>query len=802
VLDLVDKLESSIMSTPSAASSSQQDEELDPAEVLKRQLDKLDKHLELIPDKRITKPMSCFMVNELMPAEAIFAVPPKGFTKTQRNLKKGTKQYEKKFDEMKRLLEHLFKVYETDMKVQEDIRTLYTRLNTDGHAEEFFFACEGQRQLEGVMFLPKLSPGSFVATLALYNFIMKLPSYSTDNLLFQKGRSSFTVKLLETFCLRPELHVQRASLYMLANIAEMLGHQDTIIFQILNQFHKDHKNSLHPIGTVVDIMVTHRDGVVISSGLKLVNNMIRVTETCGKQDVLSEILQSTSYHRAMVQFTKSPTAQALEGISVGLKKYQAWYLRDIKKRLVVKFSLAVPEHLEMLKKYWALRHSDKPCPASAESSGFDENKELWMDVGFFNDPCSYLTNVIRMEDLLHFASTRTHQWNGVLDKLSATRKMAEKAKGATIGKVDFDVAALSTGITARIVELISSPAPLIPAQQILWQDSGRIALHSAGMEMARTVFTSYKFFDRANTKQLLDDTMGYLLGALQSVPPNEDHLHRLMTFFGSRSTEQERQRTLRGGGAGRALAGSGVIPSKSNSAANLLMKEAALQMAAGGAPGGMPGAAGMGGGGASGGKGTEWKMQFERLYKQSLDDMEPGPDGVPKIVACLTEAILSCGGESSVGLFRLQPSSEALEAVEERLDSGGANPDVFRNVTDPNIPGMVLKRLLTALDPPIIDKYNAVVDAVRLNQFGLLMQILKKLDPVNKATLNYLMQFLRYLADPAIAEVTKMDAANMAMVFAPTILRDETRGDRPSLGGSFLEKDCILYLAQVVDKIP
>ena len=127
---------------------------------------------------------------------------------------------------------------------------------------------------------------------------------------------------------------------------------------------------------------------------------------------------------------------------------------------------------------------------------------------------------------------------------------------------------------------------------------------------------------------------------------------------------------------------------------------------------------------------------------------------------------------------------------------------MFRNVTDPNIPGMVLKRLLTALDPPIIDKYNAVVDAVRLNQFGLLMQILKKLDPVNKATLNYLMQFLRYLADPAIAEVTKMDAANMAMVFAPTILRDETRGDRPSLGGSFLEKDCILYLAQVVDKIP
>ncbi len=180
--------------------------------------------------------------------------------------------------------------------------------------------------------------------------------------------------------------------------------------------------------------------------------------------------------------------------------------------------------------------------------------------------------------------------------------------------------------------------------------------------------------------------------------------------------------------------------------------------------------------------------------------MEPGPDGVPQLIVILTEAVLSTGGETSVGLFRLPPSSEAVSAVEERLDSG-VKAEAFRNVTDPNIPGIVLKRLLTALDPPLIDKYTAVVDAVRLNKFTLLVDVLRKLEPINKATLNYLIPFLRFLADPLVAEKTKMDAANIAMVFAPTLLRDESRGDRPSLSSSYLERDLVLFLLLVSEKI-
>jgi hypothetical protein len=235
------------------------------------------------------------------------------------------------------------------------------------------------------------------------------------------------------------------------------------------------------------------------------------------------------------------------------------------------------------------------------------------------------------------------------------------------------------------------------------------------------VFSSYKLFDRSNTSKLLEDTIAHLLAALQSVPPSEEYLFRLMTFFGSRSTEQDRQKTLRAvaGSPGEKLAGSsgnlsaaataaaavaanGNAVARSNSAA-LLIKEAALL-------------------GKEPASNTAWK-QFQSLYRPSLEDMEPGPEGVPLMVVVLTEAILSCGGETSVGLFRLQPSTEALTQVEERLDAG-AKGEAFRNVSDPNIPGIILKRMLTSLEPPLIDKYAAVVDAVRLNKFSLLVDIL------------------------------------------------------------------------------
>ena len=94
------------------------------------------------------------------------------------HLKKGTKAYEKKLDEMRKLLSHMFKVLkEEPSKLHEDVSALYNRLNSDCNAEALFFDCEGQRQIESMMFLPGVSSGALSLCLALYSSIMRLPMY-------------------------------------------------------------------------------------------------------------------------------------------------------------------------------------------------------------------------------------------------------------------------------------------------------------------------------------------------------------------------------------------------------------------------------------------------------------------------------------------------------------------------------------------------------------------------------------------------------------------------------------------------
>ena len=181
----------------------------------------------------------------------------------------------------------------------------------------------------------------------------------------------------------------------------------------------------------------------------------------------------------------------------------------------------------MMERLWKLRHADVPCPVTETSFEYtEETMALWMDLGFFAEPSSYFTCVLRASDLISFAETRTQQWLGILDKLSATRKIAEKAKGAMIGKVDYDVVAVSVALTTKVADLLLSSTNLVPAQRIWWEDDGRTAVHAAGMEMARTVFTGYKTFDRKNTAQLMDDAMRPLLDALKSVPHSIENLHR------------------------------------------------------------------------------------------------------------------------------------------------------------------------------------------------------------------------------------------------------------------------------------
>lgn len=121
-----------------------------------------------------------------------------------------------------------------------------------------------------------------------------------------------------------------------------------------------------------------------------------------------------------------------------------------------------------------------------------------------------------------------------------------------------------------------------------------------------------------------------------------------MAFLGARSSEEDRLKTLRGATTTSMGSSDKLIMPKSKKS-DALLKEAALL------------------GAAPTSTHTQWKEAYPSLYRKSLDDMEAGQGGVPACVIACIEGVLACGGESCVGLFRLQPSSEALAAVEERL---------------------------------------------------------------------------------------------------------------------------------------
>ena len=81
------------------------------------------------------------------------------------------------------------------------------------------------------------------------------------------------------------------------------------------------------------------------------------------------------------------------------------------------------------------------------------------------------------------------------------------------------------------------------------------------------------------------------------------------------------------------------------------------------------------------------------------------------------------------------------------------------------------RRRLRDLTDPLIPQelYNYCIQNAESPDRALL--VLSKIPPENRDVLDYLISFLQIVADPANQPVTRMSINNIAMVFAPNILR-------------------------------
>jgi hypothetical protein len=150
---------------------------------------------------------------------------------------------------------------------------------------------------------------------------------------------------------------------------------------------------------------------------------------------------------------------------------------------------------------------------------------------------------------------------------------------------------------------------------------------------------------------------------------------------------------------------------------------------------------------------------------------------IPAVVEmCIKE--IESRGVTSEGLYRVAGFHDDVEAIKMAFDKDGEQADIsVERYDDVNTIASVLKLYFRLLPIPLItfDIYFKLIDTVRREDMNpdkkldVLRHHLSQLPPAHYHTLKYLMAHLHRVTDHQ--QQNMMNAENMAIVFAPTLLR-------------------------------
>ncbi|KAJ2366669.1 hypothetical protein IW150_005881, partial [Coemansia sp. RSA 2607] len=165
--------------------------------------------------------------------------------------------------------------------------------------------------------------------------------------------------------------------------------------------------------------------------------------------------------------------------------------------------------------------------------------------------------------------------------------------------------------------------------------------------------------------------------------------------------------------------------------------------------------------------------------------------GLPRVVEQLAQQIVRLGGERTEGLFRVPANGDAVFAARLRIEAG--HPD-FSGVSDANVPASLLKEWLRDLADPLIP--DALYDECMAapDDPDVAAAVVARLSDPARRVLRFLLRFFAALLQPHVVAHTKMDAANLALVFGPTLLRNPVSDLRDVFAGSAGEQAFVLTL--------
>jgi len=140
---------------------------------------------------------------------------------------------------------------------------------------------------------------------------------------------------------------------------------------------------------------------------------------------------------------------------------------------------------------------------------------------------------------------------------------------------------------------------------------------------------------------------------------------------------------------------------------------------------------------------------------------------LPWVMTSLAQKVFDYNGDQAEGIFRVPGDIDEVNMLKFEID----NFNVPTSLADPNVFASCLKFWYRELEDPLIPNefYEECIN--RFSDVEYSIGIVEKLPRINKMCLVFLIKFLQVFALPHNIERTKMDASNLAMVWAPNCLR-------------------------------
>eukprot|EP00466_Bigelowiella_natans_P020574 jgi/Bigna1/61642/fgenesh1_kg.24_\ len=159
----------------------------------------------------------------------------------------------------------------------------------------------------------------------------------------------------------------------------------------------------------------------------------------------------------------------------------------------------------------------------------------------------------------------------------------------------------------------------------------------------------------------------------------------------------------------------------------------------------------------------------------------------------MIEAIRKLGGFTVEGIFRLSAKKDDLVRLRKQFDQG-----IYAvKETSPHVPAGLLKQWLRELAEPLIptEKYAEAIEIARSKpELQDVQNFVEKLPGINLNVLKHISSMAKEIA--AQSAVNKMTFSNLAIVFAPGMLRNPSEDPHEMLENSKYETLFTKFLLQ------